>query len=62
MTDTTWDLDERFDAPNGTVHWTRLGEDDPVVLLHGTPFSSYVWRHVARALAPAPKAATSSAC
>lgn len=30
-----------------------LGDQDaaPVVLLHGTPFSSYVWRGVARALA-----------
>ncbi|MEV2277010.1 alpha/beta fold hydrolase [Nocardiopsis sp. NPDC049922] len=52
MADTAWHLDERFDAPNGTVRWTRLGEGEPVVLLHGTPFSSYVWRHVARALAP----------
>ncbi|MFD3683635.1 alpha/beta fold hydrolase [Nocardiopsis sp. NPDC058631] len=50
MTEADWTLGRRFEAPNGTVHWDRFGEGDPVVLLHGTPFSSYVWRHVARAL------------
>jgi pimeloyl-ACP methyl ester carboxylesterase len=37
----------------GTVRWGRLGdrEAEPVVLLHGTPFSSFIWRDVARALA-----------
>ncbi|WP_240810390.1 alpha/beta fold hydrolase [Actinomadura sp. WMMA1423] len=41
----------RSDA--GEVRWEVLGEEGaaPVVLLHGTPFSSYVWRGVARALA-----------
>ncbi|WP_116046726.1 alpha/beta fold hydrolase [Amycolatopsis palatopharyngis] len=28
-----------------------MGEGDPVVLLHGTPFSSVVWRDIAAALA-----------
>ena len=28
-----------------------LGEGGPVVLVHGTPFSSYVWRGIARELA-----------
>lgn len=27
-----------------------MGEGDPVVLLHGTPFSSYVWHDIAAAL------------
>ncbi|HEY3502197.1 MAG TPA: alpha/beta hydrolase [Actinocatenispora sp.] len=38
---------------HGDVRWDSFGPDDgePVVLLHGTPFSSYVWRHVAAALA-----------
>ncbi|SDM46166.1 alpha/beta fold hydrolase [Allokutzneria albata] len=37
----------------GDVRWRRLGEPGgtPVVLCHGTPFSSYVWRAVARVLA-----------
>lgn len=50
MTPDDWTLGRRFEAPNGTVHWERFGRGDPLVLLHGTPFSSYVWRHVARAL------------
>jgi pimeloyl-ACP methyl ester carboxylesterase len=33
------------------VRWERFGAGEPVVLLHGTPFSSFVWRDVARALA-----------
>lgn len=34
------------------MRWERLGDDGPpVVLLHGTPFSSFVWRDVARAFA-----------
>ncbi|QUX26569.1 alpha/beta fold hydrolase [Nocardiopsis akebiae] len=50
MSGDAWTLDRSFEAPNGTVRWTRSGDGDPVVLLHGTPFSSHVWRHVARAL------------
>ncbi|MFE0106273.1 alpha/beta fold hydrolase [Streptomyces sp. NPDC059009] len=49
-----WTLDRTFDSSSGTVRWAALGPEDapPVVLLHGTPFSSYVWRDIARALAP----------
>ncbi|MFD9026403.1 alpha/beta fold hydrolase [Streptomyces parvulus] len=48
-----WQLPESFRSASGTVRWNRLGPADghPVVLLHGTPFSSYVWRAVARSLA-----------
>ncbi|ANJ11026.1 alpha/beta fold hydrolase [Streptomyces parvulus] len=51
----SWQLPESFRSASGTVRWNRLGPADgrPVVLLHGTPFSSYVWRAVARSLAPA---------
>ncbi|MFD4629701.1 alpha/beta fold hydrolase [Streptomyces sp. NPDC058284] len=47
-----WHLDRTFAAATGTVRWAALGPADapPVVLVHGTPFSSYVWRAVARAL------------
>ncbi|CAL9665541.1 alpha/beta fold hydrolase [Streptomyces sp. enrichment culture] len=48
-----WPLPESFLSASGTVRWNRLGTPDgrPLVLLHGTPFSSYVWRAVARSLA-----------
>ncbi len=47
-----WQLAETFRSESGDVRWGRLGEvGPPVVLLHGTPFSSYVWRAVARSLA-----------
>ncbi|MCC8338062.1 alpha/beta fold hydrolase [Streptomyces sp. R1] len=48
-----WPLPESFHSASGTVRWNRLGTPDgrPLVLLHGTPFSSYVWRAVARSLA-----------
>ncbi|EXU63706.1 alpha/beta hydrolase [Streptomyces sp. PRh5] len=48
-----WDLDRTYLSSSGEVRWAGFGAPDapPVVLLHGTPFSSYVWRGVARALA-----------
>ncbi|TDB96997.1 alpha/beta fold hydrolase [Actinomadura sp. 7K534] len=50
-----WELGRTYRSGSGEVRWDVLGDQDadPVVLLHGTPFSSYVWRGVARALAPA---------
>ncbi|WP_328583605.1 alpha/beta fold hydrolase [Streptomyces sp. NBC_00370] len=50
---TEWILDRTFRGSSGDVRWAALGPAGraPVVLLHGTPFSSYVWRGVARALA-----------
>ncbi|MFI1736132.1 alpha/beta fold hydrolase [Streptomyces sioyaensis] len=53
---TDWLLDRTFRTASGDeVRWAVLGagraEAPAVVLLHGTPFSSYVWRGVARALA-----------
>ncbi|MEU8749485.1 alpha/beta fold hydrolase [Streptomyces chartreusis] len=51
--DSDWHLTRTFSSTSGDVHWDRLGPPGgpPVVLLHGTPFSSYVWRAVARSLA-----------
>lgn len=48
-----WELPHEFGSRAGIVRWNRLGPRDgePVVLLHGTPFSSYVWREIASALA-----------
>ncbi len=47
----SWDLEEEFETPDGCVRWTSLGNGDPVVLLHGSPFSSFLWRDIAPALA-----------
>ncbi len=48
---TQWLLDRSFRSSSGEVRWAALGEArpgaPPVVLLHGTPFSSYVWRGIA---------------
>ncbi|MFH0518435.1 alpha/beta fold hydrolase [Streptomyces sp. M41] len=48
-----WHLTDTFHSTSGDVRWGSLGTPgrDTVVLLHGTPFSSYVWRAVARAIA-----------
>jgi pimeloyl-ACP methyl ester carboxylesterase len=48
-----WRLRETYRSASGEVRWDRFGPEgrDPVVLLHGTPFSSFVWRDIARSLA-----------
>ncbi|CAM5336739.1 oxidoreductase [Streptomyces spiroverticillatus] len=48
-----WLLPHTHPTASGDVRWNVLGDPGgpPVVLLHGTPFSSYVWRAVARTLA-----------
>ncbi|MFI6943239.1 alpha/beta fold hydrolase [Streptomyces sp. NPDC050418] len=50
--DDHWELGRTFDSRAGEVRWDVLGDEGalPVVLVHGTPFSSYVWRDIARAL------------
>ncbi|MFJ2557228.1 MULTISPECIES: alpha/beta fold hydrolase [unclassified Streptomyces] len=50
---TEWQQAETFRIISGDVRWGSLGQPgkDPVVLLYGTPFSSYVWRAGARSLA-----------
>lgn len=49
----SWTLDKEFDTPRGVMRWTSLGSGngDPVVLVHGTPYSSFLWRDIAPALA-----------
>jgi pimeloyl-ACP methyl ester carboxylesterase len=51
--DWTGTLDRTYESSSGTVRWGLLGPADgpPVALLHGTPWSSYTWRGIARALA-----------
>lgn len=46
-----WAVDEEFQSPDGTVRWTAFGSGDPIVLVHGTPYSSFLWRDIAPALA-----------
>ncbi len=47
----SWTLPERFEVDQGVVRWARIGSGDPVVLVHGTPYSSFLWRDIAPALA-----------
>jgi pimeloyl-ACP methyl ester carboxylesterase len=44
-----WTLPETFTFEGQAVRYGSLGEVDrpPIVLLHGTPFSSVVWRRIA---------------
>jgi pimeloyl-ACP methyl ester carboxylesterase len=46
-----WVLSQRFETGTGQIAWDRLGQGPPVVLVHGTPWSSWTWRGVARRLA-----------
>lgn len=45
------DLTRTLDWRGRTVAWDRLGDGPPLVLLHGTPWSSALWRPVADVLA-----------
>lgn len=47
----SWTLDHEYDTDEGTVRWAEMGAGEPVVLVHGTPYSSFLWRDVAPALA-----------
>jgi pimeloyl-ACP methyl ester carboxylesterase len=44
-------LDQSYSFRGQIVRYTRLGDGSPVVLIHGTPFSSYVWHRLAPYLA-----------
>jgi pimeloyl-ACP methyl ester carboxylesterase len=46
-----WTLPESFDTGDGLIRWACLGHGEPIVLTHGTPFSSFIWRDIAPALA-----------
>jgi pimeloyl-ACP methyl ester carboxylesterase len=46
-----WSLQEVFDFGGQRVAYDVLGHGRPIVMVHGTPFSSYVWRNIARELA-----------
>jgi pimeloyl-ACP methyl ester carboxylesterase len=44
-------LPQRFDFRGQSVAWGSIGEGQSLVLIHGTPFSSQVWRKIAPLLA-----------
>jgi pimeloyl-ACP methyl ester carboxylesterase len=44
-------LGRRHETEQGTVAWDVWGEGPPLVLVHGTPWSTLTWRHVAPVLA-----------
>jgi pimeloyl-ACP methyl ester carboxylesterase len=48
-----WALSKEYGSSQGRVRYEVFGEGPPLVLVHGTPFSSYVWRDVVLALAEA---------
>ncbi len=48
-----WRLAKQYRSPYGTVRYDIFGQGPPIVLVRGTPFSSYVWRKVVPALAEA---------
>jgi pimeloyl-ACP methyl ester carboxylesterase len=48
---TGWELRETFEYERDVVAHDVFGDGRPVVLVHGTRFSSYVWRRIAPELA-----------
>ncbi|WP_299195828.1 alpha/beta hydrolase [uncultured Amphritea sp.] len=44
-------LSHRFTFEGQDIAWGCMGEGEPLVLIHGTPFSSQVWRKIAPLLA-----------
>ena len=47
-----WIEKKRLDVLGRTMTYVEIGEGDPIVLLHGNPTSSYLWRGVIPHLAP----------
>jgi pimeloyl-ACP methyl ester carboxylesterase len=45
------ELPNRFQFGRHRIAWGAVGEGDPLVLIHGTPFSAQVWRRIAPWLA-----------
>ncbi|MBA3368818.1 MAG: alpha/beta fold hydrolase, partial [Geodermatophilaceae bacterium] len=46
-----WTLSQRLATSRGQIAWDRLGSGPPLVLVHGTPSRSVLWRNVAPLLA-----------
>ncbi|MBN3759142.1 alpha/beta hydrolase [Paraburkholderia sp. Tr-20389] len=48
---THWMLDQQFMYRDQVVRYRTFGDGPPIVLIHGTPFSSWVWHRIAPHLA-----------
>lgn len=46
----TWTLNESDELADGVVRWQVFGSGAPLVLVHGMPYSSFLWRDVAAGL------------
>lgn len=47
---TDFSLSQTFESTHGTVAFDTFGTGEPLVLIHGTPSSSHLWRNVANEL------------
>src|SRR5918994_1623233 len=47
----TWNLRRRLTLLGGEISYDVLGSGPPLILVHGTPSRSYIWRNVAPRLA-----------
>jgi pimeloyl-ACP methyl ester carboxylesterase len=45
--DASWELPENYSFQGQQIRYGKIGEGSPLVLIHGTPFSSVVWRRIA---------------
>ena len=43
-------LDEHLTDESGVIRWTRIGTGPPIVLVHGTPYSSRIFAGIVPAL------------
>lgn len=48
---TNWKLANSYDFAGRTVRWDTKGQGSPLILVHGTPWSSYNLRHLINGLA-----------
>jgi pimeloyl-ACP methyl ester carboxylesterase len=46
-----WPLDQRYTFRDQSIRFRVTGNGPPLVMIHGTPFSSYVWHRIAPHLA-----------
>ena len=44
-------LEKQYESAHGLVQYRVIGDGEPLVMVHGTPWSSYVWREIAPKLA-----------